>query len=87
MSEDNSTPQVRPSKPYPQFPLTPHPSGRWCKKIRGKLHYFGKIDDPDAALERYLAEKDRLHAGLTTADNRFRPKQARLQPPRNAENP
>ena len=27
-------------KPYAGFPLTAHSSGVWCKKIRGKLHYF-----------------------------------------------
>jgi integrase len=41
------------AKPYEGFPLTPHPSGRWCKKIRGKLHYFGKLDNPEAALEKF----------------------------------
>jgi integrase len=54
---------VKPSKPYPEFPLTAHPAGYWCKKIRGKLHYFGPWDDPDGALTRYNAEKDDLHAG------------------------
>lgn len=28
------------AKPSKDFPLTPHPSGRWCKKVRGVLHYF-----------------------------------------------
>jgi hypothetical protein len=38
---------AKPSKPYPEPPLTAHPAGYWCKKIRGKLHYFGKWEDPD----------------------------------------
>src|SRR5207245_2134185 len=32
----------RPAKPYPEFPLTPHPSGKWQKKIAGRIHYFGQ---------------------------------------------
>ncbi len=52
-------------KPYEGFPLTPHPSGRWCKKIRGRLHYFGKLCDPDAALERFNQEWPYLKDGRT----------------------
>src|SRR5947209_11692516 len=66
MSEAHSTPAARPAKPakpYPEFPLTAHPAGVWCKKIRGKLHYFGPWDDPDGALAKYLEQKDDLHAG------------------------
>ena len=34
----------KPPKPYPGVPLFEHATGRWAKKIRGKLHDFGKWD-------------------------------------------
>ena len=68
----------RPKKPYRDFPLSPHPGGMWQKKIRGKIHYFGRWarrvngklervegDGWKEALEDYKAVTDDLHAGRT----------------------
>ena len=49
------------------FPLSIHQgTGYWCKKMKGRVLYFGKVaDDPKgvAALEKWLDEKDDLLAG------------------------
>lgn len=59
----------KPKKPNPTFPLTAHPNGQWCKKLRiettgrSKVFFFGVWADPAAAKDKYLAEKDDLQAG------------------------
>jgi integrase len=69
MSEPHSTSSApsgkptKPSKPSPDFPLTAHPAGYWCKKIRGTVHYFGPWADPEGALKKYEAQKEELHSG------------------------
>jgi hypothetical protein len=42
-----------------KFPLTLHPTGQYCKKIKGRVRYFGT--DKKQALERYLDQATFLH--------------------------
>ena len=57
MTKSNSKRKTRSDK----FPLTLHKTGQYCKKIKGKLYYFGT--DKKAALNRYLEQAAYLHAG------------------------
>ena len=54
-------------KPHEDFPLGIHRgTGYWCKKVSGKVWYFGKIsDDPKGktALELWLDQRDDILAG------------------------
>jgi len=44
-----------------KFPLTLHPTGQYCKKIKGKLYYFGT--DKAKALQQYLEQATYLRSG------------------------
>src|SRR5438046_1799028 len=68
MPTPHFTRPAKPAKPFPDFPLFPHATGRWAKKIRGRQVYFGPWTDPDGARQKYLDQKDALHAGRTPAD-------------------
>ena len=56
-----------------KFPLTLHKTGQFCKKVKGKLYYFGT--DKQKALQRYLEQAAYLHAGKAPTP---RPSQDRL---------
>ena len=45
------------------FPLWQRKDGRWCRKIKGRVHYFGT--DKEQARTLWLEQKDDLLAGRT----------------------
>ena len=51
----------RTPKRHNKFPLTLHPTGQYCKKIHGKMYYFGK--DKEEALRLYYEQATSLHTG------------------------
>jgi len=59
---------AKPPKPHPDYPFYAHASGQWAKRVRNKVHYFGPWSDPDAALAKWLKEKDDLLAGREPED-------------------
>ena len=60
MAKSNSKRKTRSYK----FPLTLHPTGQFCKKIKGRLRYFGT--DKKDALNHYLEQAAYLHSGKRT---------------------
>lgn len=79
MAEKHSTKPTKagkadkPAKPYDDFPLFPHATKRWAKKIKGKIHYFGSwADGPEKALQRFLDEREDLYAGRIPRSRRGR---------------
>lgn len=68
-SRTKGSPKKTPKKPRKDFPLWFHRgSGQWCKKIRGKSHYFGT--DAEAAEKLWDLEKHDLLAGRIPATER-----------------
>jgi integrase len=69
MSAVHSTPPLTPVKPErPEgSPLFWHATGRWAKKIRGRLVYFGRGSHDDALAEYNRLAPD-LHAGRRPRD-------------------
>ena len=57
----NSSTKARKRHRQNDFPLTLRADGRYCKKVLGEVHYFGR--DREAALNQWLDEKDDLLAG------------------------
>jgi len=55
----------KPAKPHKFSPLFAHANGQWAKKVCRRLHDFGQWEHPDAALQKWLDQKDDLLGGRT----------------------
>jgi hypothetical protein len=64
-SDNGRKKRDKPPKPHKGFPLTAHDNGQWCKKIRGKLHYFGPWGDWQAALAVFREPREDLYAAAS----------------------
>lgn len=59
-------PPRKPKKPDPEYPLyahDAHATGRWAKRIRGKIRDFGPWRGPESALQIEGDRREDLHAG------------------------
>lgn len=59
----HSSKSQKPRKPHKDFPLFAHLNGQWAKKVNQKMYFFGTWENPDAALQRWVDEKDNILAG------------------------
>jgi len=64
----------KPEKPRPDWPLTASSNGQWVKKIKGRVYAFGRWDEPENALARYVAEGNfiRVHGCRPIEDGSIR---------------
>ena len=60
----------KPEKPYPDFPLYAHNTGKWTIKVKRHQYYFGRWDDPEGALQEYHALMKKLNSTGETEDSR-----------------
>ncbi len=71
----------QPRWPFPLKPdgsgvtMTAHRCGQWCKKIKGRVYYFGRWDDPQGAMRKYEQQvpyllKGQLPPGVQTVAGR-----------------
>lgn len=66
MAEDTRREKrAKPDKPRANYPLFPHASGQWAKKVQNETHYFGVWADPVAAELEWLRQEPYLRSGKT----------------------
>ncbi len=65
-NSNRTLPPEKPSKPYPDFPLSATDNGQECQKFKGNVWLFGKRNVPAASLVRSLDQKNTflLPAGI-----------------------
>ena len=60
-----ATKRKKPQKPRKDYPLYAHNRFYWAKKIKGRVYYFGRWEDPTGAEEEYERVRADLYAGRT----------------------